>query len=179
MNKEQLLIAKEEYNAISQFIIAPEIYSTYIDKFPILKEIEPIEIFCSESIQFMASISNINGVITQEALTVMNYITGENLSLQDIREIAKENELLKGEAGVPFSVVFLCDIENTLYEGGNMFETRNSIMNKVVRYYTLIGLLVANIDSKISFAQMSAINEYVNAIKQYARNNTVSPFFDD
>lgn len=176
MNNEQLSTTKEIYNTLSEIISTPTIHISLLQAFPQIKNISPDKIFWIESLKFMAWISNSDGNISQRELNVMNYITGVYMSLESIQEIMHDNEFLDSMTDAPLTVKILCEVENMLYEN-NATSSSDSLMNILILYFETIGKLVADADNDISTIEYTRINKYIEIIKEYAAEHTLSPFF--
>lgn len=177
MNNEHLSIAKKLYNAISELISNPTIHIALLKNFPQIKDISPDKIFLLESIKFMGYISNADGMISQREVNIMNYVTGFYLSLESARELINGEDFLDDMTEVPLTVKILCVVENILYEN-DAAPDGDSLMNTLIAYFKGLGGLIADADDDITPIEHKRITQYINVIKEYASEHTLSPFFE-
>jgi hypothetical protein len=176
MNNEQLSKTKELYNGICKLINNPTIHISLLQAFPQIKNISPDKIFWIDTLKFMAYISSADGEISQREVNVMNYITGIYMPFDSVQGLIDDSEFLSDVTNVSLTVKILCEIENMLYRN-DAVSGSNSLMNTLIVYFQSVGGLVADADNEISSIEFTRIDKYITAIKDYAKNNTLSPFF--
>ena len=178
MNNEQLPKVKQLYNSICELINNPSIHLVLLKTFPTIKDLPPDKLFWLESLEFMAYISTADGKISQKEVNIMNYITGNYMTLESVQKLIKDKRFLEQMNEVPMTVRFLCGVENFLYQNNLPPTTNDSIMNTLITYFKAVAFLIANEDNNISTNEAIRIRKYINMIKEYATNNTLSPFFE-
>ena len=178
MNNEQLIAVRKLYEGLHGLLSNSTLKLSLMKSFPSIRNIDPERIFWLESLQFMVYISNADGEISQREVNTMNYITGEYLSLNDIRDLVSKKDLLSDfNIEPPLTAKILCVLENLLYQEGEKLDGDHSIMNMLIMYYEAIGTLVADSDDCMLSVEYSRIKQIVNQIKKYAAANTLSPFY--
>ena len=176
MTEEQMKIAKKMYELIRDHLGDSTVELILMKALPSLKEFSPDKIFFLDSLRYMAYISNADGKISVKEANLINFITGNYISVADLNDlVSKEGIMRDFEKEVPVSVVLLCQLENWLYKNSSTAET--SIMNIMVEYFEYIGKLVAAVDDGVSNDEEERLDAFMDIIKEYAEENTLSPFY--
>ena len=177
MNKEELTAIKGMYDGIKKLIGDSTIYVILLRSFPELKDISPDKIFLLDSFHFMGYVASADGKITQREVNVMNYITGLYLTLEEVERLISNSGISTNIDTAPLSAKILCSIENLMYQNGLGLDD-GSIMNTLIMYFQYLGNVVAGADSETTPAERAKIAKYISTIKEYAVENTLSPFFE-
>ena len=177
MNNEYLRKGKQLYDTLNNVMSESTIQLIFFRSFPNANKATPQKMFLLDSLKFMLHISCSDKSLSQKELNIINYFTGLYLTKSDIDELLKDNTFLSDvENEVPLTVKFLCELENYLYKNNSSLE--NSIMSSLITYFKLIGYLIADSDNNVVSAESDKIEEYIEIIKEYANEHTLSPFFE-
>ena len=77
-----------------------------------------------------------------------------------------------------FTAKKLCHVENFLYQNDAAPDDADSLMNTLVTYFQVVGELIAEADGYTSNIEHTKIKQFIQTIKDYALENTLSPFFN-
>ena len=177
MNNEQLKQGKQLYDAINNVMSNSTIQLAFFKAFPNVDTATPEKIFLMDTLKFMLYIACADESLSQKELNIINYFTGIYLTKSDVDELLKDNNILSDlENEVPLTVKFLCLIENSLYKNNSSLD--QSLISGLITYFKLIGYLIADSDNNVDEDENNKIQEYIEAIKEYANENTLSPFFE-
>lgn len=177
MNKEILVKVKSLYNALVDMLHNPSLHISLIRAVPRMAEINPDKIIMMDSLKFMMHIANADGEISQREVNIINYITDTYLTVENLENLIDE-DFLDDIDEIPFSIKLFCELENLLYRSGAASDFDSSILNILITYFSGLGVLISEADGYNSRLERIEIDHYLNAIKEYASDNTLSPFFE-
>ena len=173
MNNELLASAKNVYNELIDFFSNPELRIAMVKAMPDM-DCDPDDILTLDALQFMVKVSNADGIISQREVNVINYLTGCYFTVEKLQELAKSG-YYSDNCDVPFSIFFLCQVENVLLRNTSLSV---SILSLTIKFFELLGNLVADADGYRSTNEHAVIKENITKIKNFASENTHSPFYD-
>ena len=173
----QLISTKQLYNQLKEIICNPQLQASIAQQFPVFANTDAEQMFFVENLMYLTYISNADGTITQKEMNVINTITGKLTPLSTVRDLINNDNLLAGFGNeIPLSVQILCAIDNILYETKSI-ANGTSLMNAVVVFYQQMAQLAGGADG-LSAQEQQRATTFVNMIKNYIAQNTISPFFN-
>lgn len=176
MDNQQLIATKNIHNALKKVMGEPYLQIAFLRKMPDCK-LDLEDLLFIEPLRFMLYVAEADGCISQRELNIINYITGEYLSMDDIDSLIKNDRsyYIYSMPEVPLMVKIFCIVENEIYKSGQALE--NSLLDLVIKYFEALGILIADADEFTSNRENQRINSYIKLIKEYAEENTLSPFY--
>jgi len=172
-----LIQTKQLYNQLKEIICNPQLQASLVQKFPVFTNLDAEQMFFVENLMYLTYISNADGTITHREMSVINAITGKLTPLSTVRDLIDNDNFLAGIGNeIPLSVQILCAIDNILYETKSIAHG-TSLMNAVVVFYQQMAQLAGGADG-LSAQEQQKATTFVNMLKNYIAQNTISPFFN-
>ena len=177
MNNELLVTAKKIYDNLKDMISNPHLQIGIMRSMPEFT-LDLDKVLFMDSLRFMLYVAESDGEITMRESNVINYITGEYFPVQALREIVAEERdfYIYSMPTLPMSVKIFCEVENIMYRNDSE-GLENSLMNAIITYFEVIGLLISQADAEVSYKEKERVVGMISTIKKYAEENTLSPFF--
>lgn len=176
MNDQQLIATKNIHDGLKELLGAPYLQMAFMRKMPTSK-LELKDLLFIEPLRFMLYVAEADGCISQRELNIINYITGNYLSMNDINSLIQSDRdyYIDSMPETPLMIQILCIVENEFYKNGEALE--NSVLDIAIKYFEALGLLIADADDYVSYRENQRIGSYIQLIKEYAEENTLSPFY--
>ena len=175
MDNEILIAAKEISDSIKEISCNPHIQMCFMKMCPNISfSIE--DMLYLDTLKFMLYVSEADGITSQKEINIINYITGKFLTLQDVEKLKIDAEdFLTDCASEPSGLfMFFCNMENAIYQ--NNGSLNGSTLNILISYFEILGKVIACSDDYVSYYEQERIDTYINMLKQYATEHTLSPF---
>ena len=178
MNNEHLIATKKLHDSLKAIMDDPYVRMTFMKSFPTV-ELQPSDLLFIEPLRFMAYIADADGEVSQREVNIINYITGRYLSLSELNELIDNDRhfYIETMPEVPMLLRLLCEMENILFKNGKNLE--DSVLGIVIKYFEALGILISDADGRCSSLEQRRIDMYIAELKEYALENTLSPFFVD
>ena len=176
MDHEILIEVKKIYNQIDELVKNPTIKNLIMEALEDTKT--PYnEMFFLDTLRFMIAIANTDGVLTRKEANVMNYITEHPFTLEEYSELIDkcgiDSDFL---SKAPLTFILLCNIENYLYKSGSSLEF--SVLNILISFFEALGKVIALSDNESTTEEVQNIKVFIKTLKEYAEENTLSPFYN-
>lgn len=178
MINEKLAKTKKCYLILKTFMEAPSLRLVILQTLPKCYQMSPDKILLLDSLKLMVHIAK-NNEICQSDISIINCITGEYLTKDLVFFLfsdADENNFSYFNKDIPLTVCILCNIENYLYQNDMSFDS--SIMQTVITYFKYISELTTQSEDITSPCKNKKITDFINKLKTYISENTLSSFLD-
>ena len=176
MNNQQLIAVKQVYDSLGELMGSPYLQMEFMRKFPQIN-IQVKDILYMESLRYMIYIANADDYISTRELNIINYVTGRYLTTDLVDELIEEDPdfYINSMPEVPLTVKIMCEVENSIYRSNNALES--SILKTIITYFEALTMVVINADNDVTYGERNRAIEFIDMIKEYAEENTLSPFW--
>lgn len=176
MNNQQLIAVKQVYDSLGELMGSPYLQMEFMRKFPQIN-IQVKDILYMESLRYMIYLADADGSISSRELNIINYITGKYLTLELVDDLIEEDPdfYINSMPEIPLTVKIMCEVENAFYRNNNALES--SLLKTIITYFQALTMVVIDADNDITYDERNRAIEFIDMIKEYAEENTLSPFW--
>ena len=135
-------------------------------------ESTPAQILRSNMVDFMIYISEADGEISDDEARMICYVADWNITPDNLRAFASENDIFKSERRVAVTFEMICSIENQWARVG---EDDKGILRRAVKLFDLVAELAMRRNGKVHKEEKKRANEYLKINKKYIKKNVLCP----
>lgn len=177
MSNQYLITAKELYNALEDVLFDPRAQKAFARVMPD-SSITISDLLKHDSMRFMLHIAMTDEEITQREANVINYMTGQMLTVRALRREARKYRRAMSNPilDVPQLVRVVCLVDNTLAQDPTI-DYSTSFLNLVVAYFKNLGFGMMDIYPSDAEQELKRISANIQNINKYASCYSRSAFY--
>ena len=163
--------AKIRYDELSE-IFTDAMYVDFLKKvFPGYKA-TPAEILQANIVDFILYIAKADSAITEQEYDLVTYISGWNVSLDDLRVFASKNDIFESKQTEAVTFQMVCAIENQWARIGG---DDNGLVRRALKLFDIVAELAIYKDGKVQKDAKKRADKYLKTNKQYVKKYVLCP----